>query len=76
MSDWWKPKVSRQDIRLLPLLFVMLLVRGLAQGSIKLRDLWPSPHTWNQIMFGSVLVLVLLGIVALVIFIGRCVLRK
>jgi hypothetical protein len=34
-------------------------------------SLWPSPHVWNQIMFASVLALVMLGIVTLSIFILR-----
>jgi hypothetical protein len=32
---------------------------------------WPSPDGWNRIMFASVFVLVMLGIVALSIFIVR-----
>lgn len=51
-------------------LVVLVLVGSLGAG---VASLWPSPHTWNQIMFGSVLVLVMLGIVVLGIFILRSI---
>lgn len=59
------------------LLFGTVLCWGLARelwrGEIKPPYLWPSPHAWNQIMYGSVLILVLLGIVAVTIYIVRSI---
>jgi uncharacterized membrane protein len=49
-------------------LIVLVLVGSVVSG---VASLWPSPHTWNQIMFGALLLLVMLGIVALSIFILR-----
>jgi len=34
-------------------------------------NVWPSPHTWNQTMFASVLLLVVLGIATLAILLVR-----
>jgi hypothetical protein len=76
MSDLWKPKIA-EALKNLALLIAIPVCWGLARilwrAEIKAHDLWPSPHTWNQIMYGSVLIFVLLGIVALTIYILRSI---
>jgi hypothetical protein len=39
-------------------------------------DFWPSPRMWDRIMFASVFILVVLGIIALFIFIVRSLRTK
>ena len=47
----------------------ILIVGGLLAWGVM--SFWPSPHAWNQIMSASCFALVILGIVALSIFILR-----
>jgi len=71
----WDPKIPEKERKrtaeLLALLVGYGVYRALKEGLIHPTQLWPSSHTWNQIMFASVLILVILGIIALLIFIVR-----
>ena len=67
-------RIKRAVPRLLTyvrLLVIVFFARFILEVLRRPKDFWPSSHTWNQIMFASVLVLVALGIVALTIFIVR-----
>lgn len=78
-AKWWKPCWSRDGrgilIGLLCMLAIALLcIMALADQWVPvLTSLWPSPYTWDRLMFAALFVVVLLGILALTLHILKLI---